>query len=64
MLANSWTKKRNYKRILIDTKSVFILGLEAWENLELTKRIYSLKSTENSLPSDFLDCFGVIETLN
>ena len=50
--------------LLVDTKSVPILGLESCENLKLIKSICSVESTESSFLSEFSDCFREIETLN
>ena len=50
--------------LLVDTKSIPILGLESCENLKLIKSICSVESTESSFLSEFSDCFGEIETLN
>ena len=50
--------------LVVDTKSVSILGLESCENLKLIKCICSIESKENSFPSEFSDCFREIGTLN
>ena len=50
--------------LVVDTKSVPILGLELCKNLKLIKRIYSIELKENSLLSEFSDCLWEIGTLN
>ena len=50
--------------LVVDIKSVPILGLESCENLKLIKRIRSVESKENSILSGFSDCFGEIVTLS
>ena len=54
----------NLSFLVVDTKSVPILGLESWENLKFIKRICSVESKENSFLSEFSDCFEEIGTLN
>ena len=50
--------------LVVDTKSVPILGLELCKNLKLIKCIYSIELKENSLLSEFSDCLWEIGTLN
>ena len=54
----------NMSLLVVDIKSVPILGLELCENLKLIKCICSIKLKENSFLSEFSDCFGEIGTLN
>ena len=54
----------NVSFLVVDTKSVPILGVELCENLKLIKLICSVESKENSFLSEFSDCFGEIGTLN
>ena len=54
----------NVSFLVVDTKSVPILGLESCKNLKLIKHICSVKSKENSFLSEFSDCFAEIGTLN
>ena len=54
----------NVSVLVVDTKSIPILGLESCRNLKLIKRSCSIKSKENLFPSEFSDCFAEIATLN
>ena len=54
----------NVSFLVVDTKSVPILGLESCENLKLMKRISSVELKEISFLSEFSNCFGEIWTLN
>lgn len=50
--------------LVVDTKSVLILGLELCKNLKLIKCICRVESKESSFSSEFSDCFGEIGNLN
>ena len=52
----------NVSFLVVDIKSVSILGLKLCENLKLIK--CSVESKENPFLSEFSDCFGEIGTLN
>ena len=54
----------NVSFLVVDIKSVPVLGLESCENLKVIKRICSVESKENPFLSEFSDCFGQIRTLN
>ena len=54
----------NVSFLVLDIKSVPILGLESRENLKLIKCICSVESKKNSFLFEFSDCFREIGTLN
>ena len=49
--------------IVVDSKSVPILGLATSESLNLIKRISAVNVTDEQFLSEFSDCFGEIRTL-
>ena len=49
--------------IVVDSKSVLILGLSTSESLNLIKRISTVKVSDEQLLSEFSNCFEKIETL-
>ena len=49
--------------IVINSKSVPVLGLATSENLNLIKRISAVNVSDDQFLSEFSDCFGEIGTL-